>query len=180
MSSTVQGGGKRQGCAAALREFHVGEQFLLRHFTPHSVRQAYRRNWKELKGGTHHAILSENCCDTRRCRRNRGRQYGSSRSLVRLPSSLLQLRWRRMGNLEWMPTGLDHSGWRLQAISTWSVGLVRPSLRLLALTKLRGRPLGRPLHFVTQAQMKLTILFVVVVGVMLVWWLRGVKPKRGV
>jgi hypothetical protein len=26
--------------------------------------------------------------------------------------------------------------------------------------------------------MKLTILFVVVVGVMLVWWLRSVKPKR--
>jgi len=26
--------------------------------------------------------------------------------------------------------------------------------------------------------MKLTILFVVVVGAILVWWLRGVKPKR--
>src|SRR5262245_29893522 len=27
-------------CAAALRNFHVGEPFLLRHFTPHSVPQA--------------------------------------------------------------------------------------------------------------------------------------------
>src|SRR4029077_1590107 len=48
-----------------------------------------RRNWKELKGGTHHANRSENCCDTGRCRRNRRRQRGSSRGLVRLSSSLL-------------------------------------------------------------------------------------------
>jgi hypothetical protein len=27
--------------------------------------------------------------------------------------------------------------------------------------------------------MKLTILFVVVVGVILFWWLRSVKPKQG-
>jgi hypothetical protein len=75
--------------AVALRKFHVGERFLLRQFTPHSVPQAYRRNWKELKGGTHHANRSENCCDTGRCRRNRRRQCGSSRGLVRLSSSLL-------------------------------------------------------------------------------------------
>jgi Flp pilus assembly protein TadB len=30
----------------------------------------------------------------------------------------------------------------------------------------------------SEAQMKLAILFVVVVGAILVWWLRGVKPKR--
>ena len=75
--------------AAALREVHVGERFLLRRFTPHSVPQAYRRNWKELTGGTHHANRSENCCDTGRCRRNRRRQRGSSRGLVRLSLSLL-------------------------------------------------------------------------------------------
>jgi hypothetical protein len=29
-----------------------------------------------------------------------------------------------------------------------------------------------------ESQMKLIILFVVVVGAILVWWLRSVKPKR--
>src|SRR5437773_316434 len=80
---------RRKNLAVALQKFHVGERFLLRQFTPHSVPQAYRRNWKELKGGTHHANRSENCCDTGRCRRNRRRQRGSSRGLVRLSSSLL-------------------------------------------------------------------------------------------
>jgi hypothetical protein len=42
-----------------------------------------------LNGGTHHANLNDNCCDTGRYRRNRSRQRGSSRSLVRLSSSLL-------------------------------------------------------------------------------------------
>src|SRR5436309_15875509 len=46
------------------------------------------RNWKKLNGGRHHANSNYNCCDTRRCRRNRSRQRGSSRSLgVRLLSS---------------------------------------------------------------------------------------------
>ena len=80
---------RRKNLAVALQKFHVGERFLLRQFTPHSLPQAYRRNWKELKGGTHHANRSENCCDTGRCRRNRRRQRGSSRGLVRLSSSLL-------------------------------------------------------------------------------------------
>src|SRR5260370_3191928 len=79
----------RKNLAVALRKSHVGERFLLRQFTPPSAPKAYRRNWKELKGGTHHANRSENCCDTRRCRRNRRRQCGSSRGLVRLSSSLL-------------------------------------------------------------------------------------------
>src|SRR5436309_11090932 len=44
-------------------------------------------NWK-TNGGKHHANYNDNCCDTRRCRRNRSRQRGSSRSLgVRLLSS---------------------------------------------------------------------------------------------
>lgn len=95
--STTDGGGRT--FAVALRKFHVGERFLLRQFTPHSVPRAYRRKWKELNGGTHHANLSENSCDSGRCRRNRRWQCGSSRSLVRLlpdlrvlpvlPSSLL-------------------------------------------------------------------------------------------
>ena len=80
---------RRKNLAVALQKLHVGERFLLRQFTPHSVPQAYRRNWKELKGGTHHANRSENCCDTGRCRHNRRRQRGSSRGLVRLSSSLL-------------------------------------------------------------------------------------------
>src|SRR5436190_24031860 len=42
-----------------------------------------------LNGGTHHANLNNNCRDTGRYRRNRSRQRGSSRSLVRLSSSLL-------------------------------------------------------------------------------------------
>jgi len=42
-----------------------------------------------LNGGTHHANLNDNCCDTGPYRRNRSRQCGSSRSLVRLSSSLL-------------------------------------------------------------------------------------------
>src|SRR6516165_4074023 len=37
----------------------------------------------------HIANLRENCCDIRRCRRNRSRQRSSSRSLVRLSSSVL-------------------------------------------------------------------------------------------
>jgi hypothetical protein len=41
------------------------------------------------RGGTHHANLRENRCDIRRYWRNRGQQHGPSRSLVRLPSSLL-------------------------------------------------------------------------------------------
>ena len=78
----------------ALRKLHVGEQLLLRQFRPHSVPQAYRRNWKKLNGGTHHANLRQNRCDIGRYRRNRGRQFRPSRSLVRvlfssvLPSSL--------------------------------------------------------------------------------------------
>jgi hypothetical protein len=46
--------------------------------------QAYRRNWKELKGGTHHANLRKNGCDFRCCWRNRDQQHGPSRSVVRL------------------------------------------------------------------------------------------------
>src|SRR5438477_10287258 len=46
------------------------------------------RNWKKLSGGRHHANYNDNCCDVRRCWRNRSRQRGSSRSLgVRLLSS---------------------------------------------------------------------------------------------
>ena len=44
-------------------------------------------NWK-TNGGKHHANYNDNCCDVRRCWRNRSRQRGSSRSLgVRLLSS---------------------------------------------------------------------------------------------
>ena len=78
---------------AALRKFHVGERFPLHHFTPRSVPQAHLRNWRELKGGTRHADTRKNRCYTRRYWRNRRRQRGPSRSLVRLrlPSSLLRL-----------------------------------------------------------------------------------------
>src|SRR6516164_1574666 len=66
----------------SLPKLHVGERFLLRQFRAHSVPQAYRRNCKELDGGTHHANLRQDRCDSWSCRRNRSRQRGSSRSLV--------------------------------------------------------------------------------------------------
>src|SRR6516164_5599576 len=46
-----------------------------------------------LNGGTHHANLSEDRCDVRRCWHNRCRQRGSSRSLVWLQSLLLSSLW---------------------------------------------------------------------------------------
>jgi len=54
------------------------------------------RNWKKLNGGTHHANPNDNYCNAGRYWRNRSRQRGSSRSVVRrvlpLPSpSLLRL-----------------------------------------------------------------------------------------
>ena len=54
------------------------------------------RNWKKLNGGTHHANPDDNYCNAGRYWRNRSRQRGSSRSVVRrvlpLPStSLLRL-----------------------------------------------------------------------------------------
>src|SRR5215471_1797129 len=78
--------------AKSLPKLHVGERFLLRQFRAHSVPQAYRRNWKELDGGTHHANLRQDRCDSWRCRHNRCRQRGSSCSLVWLLSSVPSLR----------------------------------------------------------------------------------------
>src|SRR5215470_8649737 len=54
------------------------------------------RNWKKLNGGRHHANPDDNYCNAGRYWRNRSRQRGSSRSVVRrvlpLPSpSLLRL-----------------------------------------------------------------------------------------
>src|SRR5262249_48137905 len=103
--------------------FHVGEPFLLRHFTPHSVPQAYRRNWKKLKGGTHHASFSKNCCCTGLYRgdSNWNDRYRSGARLLRLrllpappaPPTLLRLpRWRR-GYVERLPAALDDPRWRL-------------------------------------------------------------------
>src|SRR5262249_61371969 len=79
--------------AKSLPKLHVGERFLLRQFRAHSVPQAYRRNWKELDGGTHHANLRQDRCDSWRCRHNRCRQRGSSCSLVWLQSLLLSSLW---------------------------------------------------------------------------------------
>src|SRR5262249_20084095 len=91
--SSYRPGWRESDEVRALRKFHVGERFLLRQFRAHSVPQAYRRNWKELNGGTHHANLSEDRCDSRRYRHNRCRQLGSSRSLVWLQSLLLSSLW---------------------------------------------------------------------------------------
>jgi hypothetical protein len=41
-----------------------------------------------------------------------------------------------------------------------------------------GEPLCHQSPGEVKAQMKLTILYVVVVGAFLFWWLRRVKPKR--
>src|SRR6516165_4039483 len=46
-----------------------------------------------LNGGTHHANLRQDRCDVWRCRCNRCRQRGSSRSLVWLQSLLLSSLW---------------------------------------------------------------------------------------
>src|SRR6516225_2259646 len=85
-SSNVHGGGKRRGEGMVHREAQFSEptvQILFMQL-PTLVPRCLSKTKEE-----HIANLRENCCDIRRCRRNRSRQRSSSRSLVRLSSSVL-------------------------------------------------------------------------------------------
>src|SRR5262249_8333682 len=82
-SSTVQGGGKRRGVVMLHREVCSLNARSCNYSTLCALQRPPRRNT--------HANLREDRCNSGRSWRNRSRQRGSSRSLVRpslLPSSL--------------------------------------------------------------------------------------------
>src|SRR6516225_4184031 len=85
-SSNVHGGGKRRGESMVHREVRFSEPTVQVPFMqlPTLVPRYLSKTKEEYI-----ANLRENCCDIRRYRRNRSRQRSSSRSLVRLSSSVL-------------------------------------------------------------------------------------------
>src|SRR6516225_10470200 len=80
----VVGSDEERACCIAKRQFSEPTVQVLFMQLPTLVPRYLFKTKEE-----HIANLRENCCDIRRCQRNRSRQRSSSRSLVRLSSSVL-------------------------------------------------------------------------------------------